>query len=222
MVFYNFLMRRFIPTFLLITLVLAIYPFIGKDKDAGPITGLPWQIEILPDGSSKVFGVIPGRTTLGEAAAQLGNDMELAVMLAKGETGSLEMYYGRYRAGLLSAKLVLAAELDADAINALRGNAVKTEVLETGSRKYVLSSEDYTRAFSAVIQSIACLPAVNLDQDIIIKRFGEADEVIQKNGVTHYLYPAKGLDVILSEDGKEILQYVAPSEFKRLREPLLT
>ena len=73
-----------------------------------------------------------------------------------------------------------------------------------------------------MIQSIACLPAVNLDQDIIIKRFGEADEVIQKNGVTHYLYPAKGLDVILSEDGKEILQYVAPSEFKRLREPLLT
>jgi hypothetical protein len=214
-------MRRFLPTFLLITLVLAIYPFIGKDKDTGGITGLPWQIELLPDGSSKVFGVILGRTTLGEAAAKLGNDMELAVMLAKGETGSLEMYYGRYRAGLLSAKLVLAAGLDADVINSFRENAVNTEVLETGSRKYVLSSEDHSRAFSAVIQSIACIPAVNLDHDIIMKRFGEADEVIGKNGVTHYLYPAKGLDVILSEDGKEILQYVAPSEFKRLREPLV-
>ena len=213
-------MRRFIPTFLLITLVLAIYPFIGRDKDTGGITGLPWQIEVLPDGSSKVFGVILGRTTLGEAAAQLGDDMELAVMLAKGETGSLEMYYGRYRAGLLSAKLVLAAELDADAIDTMRVNAVKTEVLETGSRKYVLSSEDYSRAFTAVVQAIACIPAVNLDHDIIMKRFGEAAEVVQRDGVTHYLYPEKGLDVILSEDGKEILQYVAPREFKRLREPL--
>ncbi len=213
-------MRRFIPTFLLITLVLAIYPFIGRDKDAGGITGLPWQIEVLPDGSSKVFGVILGRTTLGEAAAQLGDDMELAVMLAKGETGSLEMYYGRYRAGLLSAKLVLAAELDADIIDTMRVNAVKTEVLETGSRKYVLSSEDYSRAFTAVVQAIACIPAVNLDHDIIMKRFGEAAEVVQRDGVTHYLYPEKGLDVILSEDGKEILQYVAPREFKRLREPL--
>jgi hypothetical protein len=213
-------MRRFIPTFLLITLVLAIYPFIGMDRDASGIAGLPWQIEILADGSSKVFGVIPGRTTLGEAAAQLGDDMELAVMAEKGETGSLEMYYGRYHAGLLSAKLILAAKLDADAIDSMRANAVKTEVLETGSRKYVLSSEDYSRAYGAVIQSIACIPGVNLDHDIIIKRFGEAAEVIQKDGVTHYLYPEKGLDVVLSDDGREILQYVAPGEFKRLREPL--
>ena len=214
-------MRRFLPTFLLITLVLAIYPFIGKDENSVGVTGLPWQIEILPDGSSKVFGVIPGQTTLGEAAEQLGNDMELAIMVAKGEAGSLEMYYGQYRAGLLSAKLVLAADMDADSINSMRENAVEQDVLETGSRKYQLSRDDHAKAFKAVIQAIACIPAVNLDHDIIIKRFGEADEVIQKNhGVTHYLYPAKGLDVILSEDGKEVLQYVAPAEFLRLREPL--
>jgi len=214
-------MRRFLPTFLLITLVLAIYPFIGKDKGTAGVTGLPWQIEVLADGSSKVFGVIPGQTTLSEAASHLGNDMELAIMVAKGEQGSLEMYYGQYRAGLLSARLVLAADMDADVINSMRENAAKKDVLETGVRKYVLSEEDYEQAFDAVIQSIACVPAVNLDHDIIIKRFGEPDELIQKNsGVTHYLYPAKGLDVILSEDAKEVLQYVAPGEFKRLREPL--
>ena len=214
-------MRRFLPTFLLITLVLAIYPFIGKDENSVGVTGLPWQIEVLPDGSSKVFGVILGQTTLGEAAAQLGNDMELAVMVAKGEAGSLEMYYGQYRTGLLSAKLVLATDMDAASINSMRENAVEKDVLETGARKYLLSSDDHAKAFKAVIQTIACVPAVNLDHDIIIKRFGEADEVIQKNnGVTHYLYPARGLDVILNEDGKEVLQYVAPAEFSRLREPL--
>jgi len=214
-------MRRFLPTFLLITLVLAIYPFIGKDKDTSAVTGLPWQIEVLADGSSKVFGVILGQTTLGEAAAHLGGDMELAVMVAKGEQGSLEMYYGQYRAGLLSARLILAADTDADIINSMRENAAKKDVLETGARKYVLSEEDHAQAFDAVIQSIACVPAVNLDHDIIIKRFGEPGERIQKNnGLTHYLYPAKGLDVILSEEGKEVLQYVAPGEFKRLREPL--
>jgi hypothetical protein len=93
-------------------------------------------------------------------------------------------------------------------------------VLETGARKYLLDRNDHAKAFSAVIETIACVPAVNLDHEIIIKRFGEADEVIQKDGVTHYLYADKGLDVILNEDGKEVLQYVAPSDFKRLREPL--
>jgi len=214
-------MRRFLPTFLLITLVLAIYPFIGKDEDTAGVTGLPWQIEVLADGSSKVFGVILGQTTLGEATAHLGADMELAVMAVKGEQGNLEMYYGQYRAGLLSARLILAADMDADVINSMRENAAEIDVLETGARKYILNKGDHAQALSAVIETIACVPAVNLDHDIIIKRFGEPDELIQKNnGVTHYLYPAKGLDVILNEEGKEVLQYVAPSEFKRLREPL--
>jgi hypothetical protein len=216
-------MKRFLPTFLLITLVLAIYPFIGMDENkSSGVTGLPWQIEILPDGSSKVFGLVPGQSTLGEAVEQLGEDMELAVMVARGEaTGSLEMYYGQYRAGLLSAKLVLAAELDPGTIESMIENAADKEVLKTGARKYVLNEQDHPRAFNAVIENIACVPAVNLDHDIIIKRFGEPAEVIQKeNQAIHYLYPEKGLDVILSEEGKEVLQYVAPAKFERLRAPL--
>ena len=214
-------MRRFLPTFLLITLVLAIYPFVGKDRQNVTVTGLPWQIEVLPDGATRVFGVTPGQTTLGEAAAHLGHDMELAVMVAAGEAGSLEMYYGQYRAGLMSAKLVLAAELDAAVIESMRQNAVDTEILKTGVRKFVLDEKDYGHAFEAVVNSIAFIPAVNLDHDIITKRFGEADETVRSdNGVTHYLYPSRGLDVMLSEEGKEVLQYVAPGEFHRLREPL--
>ena len=214
-------MRRFIPTFLLITLVLAIYPFIGEDRDSGGVTGLPWQIDLTADGATRVFGLMPGRTTLGEAVAHLGKDRELAIMVAEGEADSLEMYYGNYRAGLMSAKLVLAAELDSDVVESMRRNAAETEVLKSGVRKYVLSSEDHARAFEAVISSIACIPAVNLDHDIIVKRFGEADRVIQaSDGVTHYLYPEKGLDVILNEEGREVLQYVSPDEFHRLREPL--
>jgi len=214
-------MRRFLPTFLVITLVLAIYPFIGKDRQQTALTGLPWQIEVLPDGSTRVFGVVPGQTTLGEAAEHLGADMELAVMVARGEAGSLEMYYGQYRAGLMSAKLVLAADMDAETIESMRQNAADKEILKSGVRKYVLSEQDYARAFKAIINSIAFIPAVNLDHEIVTKRFGEADEVIRSSdGVSHYLYPAKGLDVILSEEGKEVLQYVAPGEFGRLREPL--
>jgi hypothetical protein len=38
--------------------------------------------------------------------------------------------------------------------------------------------------------------------------------------VEHFLYPAKGLDLILDRKGKEVLQYVAPRDFARLREPL--
>jgi hypothetical protein len=147
--------------------------------------------------------------------------MELAIMAEAGETGSLEMYYGQHRAGLLSAKLVLGAYMDHDTLNSMRDNAARKEVLKSGAHKYILTHEDHEKAFSAVIKSIAYIPATNLDHDTIISRFGEPEEVITTDSLaTHYLYPAKGLDVVLSEQGKEVLQYVAPSDFKRLRDPL--
>ena len=214
-------MRRFLPTFLIIILVLAIYPFLGKEEKPVGVVGLPWQIEILPDGSTKVFGLVPGQTTLGQAVARLGEDMELAVMAAAGEIGSLEMYYDQHRTGLLSAKLVLAAAIDVDSLQAMRDNAPSTKVMKSGALKYVLNRDDHKDAFKSVIQSIAYIPSTNLDHETITKRFGEPAEVITTDDqVRHYLYPAKGLDVILNEDGKEVLQYVAPSDFGRLRDPL--
>ena len=215
-------MRRFIPTFLIITLVLAIYPFLGRQEQAVGVVGLPWQIELLPDGSTRVFGLEPGRTTLGQAVSRLGDDMELAVMAAEGERGSLEVYYGHYRAGLLTAKLVLAAETDAATLKSMRDNASDAELLKSGTRKYIVSQEDRDSAFAAVIRSIAFIPSTKLDEGMIINRFGEPAEVITVDDQTrHYLYPEKGLDIILGDDGRDVLQYVDPAAFTRLRAPLV-
>lgn len=214
-------MRRFLPTFLVITLVLAIYPFLGKDDKQAVVVGLPWQIESLPDGSTRVFGLIPGRTTLGQAVAHLGDDMELAVMAAEGESGALEMYYAHYRAGLLSARLVLGADVGSEILKRMQRDAASREVLESGTRKYLLSEDDRDLALGAVIQTITFIPAINLDHEMVVSRFGEPAETLQLDDQTrHYLYPEKGLDAILGDEGKDVLQYVAPRDFGRLREPL--
>ena len=213
-------MRRFLPTFLLIILVLAFYPFVFKDDSKQTLKGLPWQVNLLADGSSQVFGLTLDKSTLGDAVDTLGTDMELAVIAAGDEAGNLEMYYPNYRAGLLGGKLILATARDDASTMAYRLNAVKTEILKTGSRKYVLTQEDYEKAFKSVITNIAFIPAVNLDHDTIIKRFGQPGAIVHQDELVHYLYPEKGLALALSEEGKEVLQYVSPKLFNRLQEPL--
>ena len=213
-------MRRFLPTFLLIILVLAFYPFVFQDDTKQTIKGLPWQVEVLPDGSSKVFGLVLDKSTLGDAVEALGTDLELAVIASGDEAGNLEMYFPNYRAGLLGGKLILAAARDDTSTMAYRINAVKTEILKTGSRKYVLSQEDHEKAYQSVISNIAFIPAVNLDHDTIIKRFGQPDAIVHETELVHYLYADKGLDIALSEEGKEVLQYVSPRLFSRLKKPL--
>ena len=100
-------MKVFFAFCALLAVVLAIFPFLNQSENAEPLTGLPWQIDVLEDGSTRVFGLQIGVSTLSDAIDVLGGDMDLAIIAATDEVGSLEMYYGHYRAGLLSGKLVL-------------------------------------------------------------------------------------------------------------------
>ena len=147
--------------------------------------------------------------------------MELAIISTDGEDHSLEMYYDRYTAGVFSGKLVLTAELAAQKITMMIERSTKTDYFKTGARKFRLHPDDLPLAWQAPVHALTFIPTVNLDQQTAIKRFGEPAEIVSSDEqTTHLLYPDKGLDLILSEDSKEVLQYVAPRDFSRLRDPL--
>lgn len=186
------------------------------------VEGLPWQIEVHDDGVTEVFGIMPGVSTLADAIATLGDDIELAVIAATDETGTLEMYYGHYRAGLITGKMILQASSSDEQLEQWKHEAVKVDYMPSGkARKYLLDSGSLPEILRSSISSITFIPAVNLDEDIILARFGKAEQVVRVNEqLVHYLYPAKGLDIALSDGQKDVLQYVKPSDFKRLEQPL--
>jgi len=213
--------KTFFFLFALLVVVLAIYPFLDSSKNTETVTGLPWQVDILPDGSTRVFGLLIGNSTLSDALEILGYDMELAIIAATDEVGDLEMYYGHYRAGLLSGKLVLQTSISEQKIKQWRDNAVKSEYMASGlAKKYSLSPDDLPQVLAETIIGLTFIPTVNLDEEVILARFGEPDRRIVLTGVTHYLYPEKGLDIAFHADAKEILQYVSPATFQQLVQPL--
>jgi len=217
----------FFTVFALLAVLLAAYPFFDASEKNKQLAGLPWQINILNDGSTQVFGLNIGHSRLADAIEKLGSDMELAIVTAtttnQDEVGSLEMYYGHYRAGLLSGKLVLQTDIDAQTIKRWRDNALRSEYMASGqAKKYTLAADDLVQVLDEVIVGLTFIPAVNLDEEVILARFGEPEERIQAAGVTHFLYPKKGLDIALHEDSKEVLQYVRPEIFQQLVAPLKT
>ena len=214
-------MKTFFLVFSLLAIILAIYPFLDTSEDSSSVYGLPWQIEVLPDGSSRVFGLTMGNTSLAEAIKILGDDMALAIIAAPDEPGSLEMYYGHYRAGLLSGKLVLQTIVEDDELFRWRENAVSSEYMPSGlAKKYMLSENDLAAVLEQKITGLTFIPAVNLDEEIILARFGEPVRRVQQGDATHYLYPDKGLDIAWYPDAKEVMQYVSPAAFQRLVAPL--
>lgn len=186
---------------------------------------LPWQIEVLRNGSSIVMGLTLAHdgsgSKLQDAADQWGEAMQIAIIAAPGETGTLEAFVDPAGAGFINGKAVITAQLPADTLKAMRERAVKTEFMESTTRKYTLSPEDRQAAMQAPIAALSFIPQANLDEATIVARFGQPAERVRSNGhLEHFLYPGKGLDIALDTEGKELLQYVAPSDFGKLRGPL--
>ena len=182
---------------------------------------LPWQIERLPDGYSRVFGIEPGRSSLLQAAKSLGQHYELALFVNPDQTATLEAFYSEVTLAGLSAKIVLTLELSQHDAMEMRQRAVSHEKLESGEEKLSLAPQDAIRARNSVVTAIGYIPYADLNEALVSARFGKAEQRVEDPaGKVHFLYPDKGLDLLLDDDGKELLQYVAPREFSRLRKPL--
>ena len=204
--------------FLALLLSIAAVSLVSCNKsdqvNNNPVTGLPWQIDILPGGDTRVFGITPGRTTFAEAIVQLGDDMSLAIISAPHEAGALEAYYSHHSSGPITGKLILVMDIAPAVLSAMQERAFQ----DGGTRRYRLHPDDLPVAYRAPVRVINFMPSFNLDEEIAQARFGTPAEIIRIDAQQkHLLYPDKGLDLILSTDGKEVLQYLSPGGFSAHR-----
>ena len=205
---------------LLVVMLVTVSLWFSGDNESGndaAVTGLPWQIKVLQDGSTEVFGITLGQTTFGETLELHGDDLQLAIIAAPQETGTLEAYYSRYSAGPITGKLLLILDVAPDVLASLRERAFQ----EGGMRRYRLHPDDIPLAYQAPVKVINFLPSFRLDEDIVQNRFGTPAEIIQiGTSEKHLLYPEKGLDLILNTEGKDVLQYLPPQDLHKHRKLL--
>ena len=178
----------------------------------------PWQIDQLVDGSTRVFGLVPGRSTLADAPLQFGPAVEAALFETPGGTLAAEAYYGKVSPGGLTGKLVLSLYLDDGTLVALKDRSPESEMLGTGNRRLAIAAVDAARLQHAIIRGMTFVPTADLDEEIVLARFGQPEErVTVDENTTHWLYPSRGLDVALNRRGKDVLQYVHPDDFDWVR-----
>lgn len=216
---------KFALALLAFVVVALVVPFLipgaGRQQGSDPETNLPWQIEVDAQGNSHVFGLVPGGSTLGQVRERFGADVEIAIIATPDEVGSLEAYYNQVSLGFLLARIIVTVDASPEVVTAMRERALKAQYMESATRKIRLHPDDLAAADQLPIRALSVIPSINLDEAAVLQRFGPAAERLQvSERRVHLLYPAKGLDVILDQDGKELLQYVAPRNFALLREPL--
>ncbi len=211
-------------TILLLALLVAAYFILRNSSDNHqPLTQTyPWQIEALPKGYAKVFGIILEQSTLADATRELGSQPKLAVFDNENRL-SLEAYYKSISRGGLIGSFVFTLDLDKAEIEKLKQSAHKKEPTTDKGWRYELDKPTIDRLARTKLKTLAYIPTVQLSEEIILSRFGQPDYRISlktNEAGWHYLYASKGLDLIYHEETREVLQYVAPKSFNALLVPL--
>lgn len=184
--------------------------------------GLPWQIEAVAGGHTRVFDLTPGVSTLADVQRVQGDALQVALVAKLGEAGALEALVDPFRAGYVSGRLVLAFEAPADARLRWREGATGSEAMEGGVRRFALLPAHREEAGAAVLVGLSYVPAVQLTEAVVRERFGEpAARVVLGAQAQAWLYPERGLAVTIDGQGRDVLNYVAPAQFEaRLAQPL--
>lgn len=214
--------KNFIGVLLVTIIVLAIALSIpGRQHDAR--TDLPWQITPTASGLIKVFGLTIGESTLKQVETKFQEPAKLS-MFERGadKRRVVEAYFDRILLSGINAQVVMVIDTPEQQLEAFYKRGARIAKMGDGGRKVTLSNEDLERAYRLPIRSMTYIPKAKLDSALLLQRFGEPQQKIDevKAGVTHWLYPDKGLDIILNETGKAVFQYLPPRHFSEIVEPL--
>ncbi len=217
-------MDRKIPLIILaialIATALAILSPGGRQVDSDP--KLPWQIEILPDGATKVFDLTLGTSTLKHAEQRLSASPVLSLFRSPDGVFAIEAYFQRATLSGLRADFIFTLAIDQPTAALMFDRGLRISQLGSGGKKVTLSQSDTVQAMNSTIRHLTYIPATDLDRDILQRHFGKPERIIGDAAATqHWLYPGKGLDIAVNPEAKEVFQYVHPQQFQQLVEPLL-
>ena len=183
---------------------------------------LPWQIEVLPNGNVSIFGLELGKSTLTDMQNKLLEDPEISLFLSQEGRYVVEAFFQRIKLSGIRAKMVVVLDLAEDELKEMYNRGSRIATLGSGTRKVTLSSSDMATVMHTPIVTLTYLPTANLDEELVERRFGKPAMKIkeQERSVEHWLYPDKGLDIALSVEEKDVLQYTLPARFDSLMAPL--
>lgn len=192
----------------LVAVALAILLPGGRTVDTNP--RLPWEITINASNEVEVFDLTLNHSRLADARDVFQEQGEINMFIAESGAPSLEAYFERVFLSGLRADIILVLKAETGQLQGLFNRGSRISRTSETIHKVALSGDDQLIAANLPIELINYIPAANLDESLILNRFGEPSERISEgeSGITHWIYPDKGLSIGVNPEGKELIQYM--------------
>ncbi|MCW8853577.1 MAG: hypothetical protein OQK72_02640 [Gammaproteobacteria bacterium] len=192
----TFLILLMIGTALLIAVI-------GSDDIDQLDDAMPWNIQILENGSSRIMGITLGKTNIQDAHQIFAHFSETRLVTSNSKTVLLAHFDELNLAGLL-AEIDLIYDISETDLEKVRQQAVDTK-----QGQYQLVRESMLMdLLTTPVKQLIYKPYIDYDNNMISQRFGEPEERESITESTEKLiYPALGLVIYLNTDGPEKFIY---------------
>ena len=209
-------MNRTFLLFLMIGTAMMI-AVIGQHKPTINLDYTPWQIDSLDNGTTRVFGLTLGKTTIQEANQIFASFADTRLTVKTDSDGSpqyeLIAYYDEITMSGLVASLHLNYKLDQQQLASLYQQVKNSEPVTSPNmteQHYKLDNDTEISYLSTPISSITYIPVINYGQETIRQRFGQAkDETATADGEQIWNYPDLGLKIYIYTDQPERFIYAS-------------
>ncbi len=183
---------------------------------------MPWLTNVSDSGELTVFNLTLGKSTLKDALREFRDTGSIILYVKKGGKKVIEVYFQKVIISGIRANIVLTMQISDEKLDEIYLRGARVSKAGSGTQKVDLISSDLIFVESQPIGHITYLPYTNLDEEVVLTRFGEPSErIAEASGITHWLYPERGLDIAMNPDGKEVFQYLPPNRFEEAVKPLV-
>lgn len=188
------------------TLVFIAFPPERENVDE---TRLPWNSQFDTQGNLHALGLVLNKDTPTSAKVYFGEDIEVKLFSKKDETNkTAEVYFPSIHIGTIRGGLALSVAIDEAELNTMYDRGTQTTVTKVGNRQVSPLPSDIEALLSKPIKHITLVPKKNLPSRALEMRFGKPARIEkQSDGLEHWFYPEKGLEVLLDAEGPDALQY---------------
>lgn len=202
--------------------IVAIFASAYFNRSDEPPVNLPWQIETTAEGHTRVFGVDVGSSTLRAAMEAFHKVPDVALFRTPEGKYRLEAYFGKVVLAFFEARVIVSLEASDQDIAEIEANSPERKPMPSGSWELTLRTADVEAAAKRVIRRLSYSPVADIEAERLAKFFGKPAETLSIGDKSQYwLYPERGLAILVEQENKEILYYVALADFPQLKAELL-
>lgn len=200
-------MNRTFLIFLMIGTAMMI-AVIGQYKPDPALDYKPWEIDLLDNGATRVFGITLQKTTIQEANQIYANFAKtelIATPLSDGTTDlKLIASYSDLITGGIVADLQLQYDIDKEIKQKLYQQAVQEPPsISTTSESQVitLSADTEMNFLNTPVHSVTYTPSIDFGEELIRQYFGRAEEETTIDELTRrWFYPQLGLEIFIIQN----------------------